>query len=58
MFIAPKDVTTALWFYAGLEGQGDVLLVNEEDHLVNPPIPQRNRVVLNSNTAHRVSKAT
>ncbi|RPB25421.1 mannosyl-oligosaccharide glucosidase [Terfezia boudieri ATCC MYA-4762] len=30
---APKDVTTALWFYAGLEGEGDINLVNEENYL-------------------------
>ena len=32
--LAPGDVTTALWFYAGLEGEGDIHLVNEEDYLV------------------------
>ncbi|KAF8471981.1 glycoside hydrolase [Kalaharituber pfeilii] len=30
---APKDVKTALWFYAGLEGEGNIELVNEEDPL-------------------------
>ena len=53
MFLAPKDVTTALWFYAGLEGEGDIDLINEEDYFVNRPlssllssIPQLNNTVL------------
>lgn len=33
---APKDVTTALWFYAGLEGDGEIEIENEEDMLVCP----------------------
>lgn len=32
---APVDLKTSLWFYAGLEGEGDISLHSEEDFLVS-----------------------
>lgn len=34
-YLAPQNLKTALWFYAGLEGDGDISLTSEEDPLVS-----------------------